>query len=180
LFANNRRLGDIEKLKVTPKNYSSLHVNKISNSVQKNIMDTTMNDVRSETLNKSIVKGKRKINTPSQEINYPNVKYNTINNSFDVNSILASNKKSSDKKEVRSMSIPKKKVNQSNNPVILQQYKYSVKKSMSHISEAILGKKSAGKMRGILRSGSTRRRCENCAKLLAKGFSTVNCACHKV
>ena len=29
------------------------------------------------------------------------------------------------------------------------------------------------------RSSSRKRRCENCFKLLSKGFSTVDCLCHK-
>lgn len=184
LFTNNANIliknKEVLDNKAITKKYSSAHVNSsincsLSHSVQKSAAETPINDIREDPLKQSLPKGKRKVHTPAQRVNYSNQNYNTVNKSFEVDTILSSNKK-----QGRSMSVPQKKVKQSNNPVILQQYKYSVKKSISHISDTILATRASGKARGALRNGPIRRRCENCPKLLAKGFSTANCACHKL
>eukprot|EP00826_Nyctotherus_ovalis_P065801 TRINITY_DN9686_c0_g8_i1.p2 TRINITY_DN9686_c0_g8~~TRINITY_DN9686_c0_g8_i1.p2 ORF type:complete len:283 (+),score=50.38 TRINITY_DN9686_c0_g8_i1:137-985(+) len=54
-----------------------------------------------------------------------------------------------------------------------------IKKPVSYVTETVLANRNAGKGRGVLRSGLSRARCENCAQLLAKGFSTATCLCHK-
>eukprot|EP00826_Nyctotherus_ovalis_P015135 TRINITY_DN14277_c0_g2_i1.p1 TRINITY_DN14277_c0_g2~~TRINITY_DN14277_c0_g2_i1.p1 ORF type:complete len:282 (+),score=67.28 TRINITY_DN14277_c0_g2_i1:70-915(+) len=173
LFLNGRDAAD--------KGYSSVHVNSVGcasvaiTTAQKSVADTPINDTRADLLKKPLSRStKRRVHTPAQKVTYSNQSYNTVNKSFDVDSILTSTKK----KGERSMSVPQKKG--IGNLVILQQYKNSVKKSISHIAETISATRCSAKARGALRSGPARRRCGNCAKLLAKGFSTANCACHKV
>jgi len=57
------------------------------------------------------------------------------------------------------------------------QYIYLMKKRASYVTETVLANRNAGKGRGALRNGLAR--CENCTQLLAKGFPTVTCLCHK-
>lgn len=180
LFLNG---GETEK--TVGKGYSSVHVSSAAcasvaiTTAQKSVADTPINDTRADLLKKPLSRStKRRVHTPAQKVTYSNQSYNTVNKSFDVDSILTSTKKQSEKKGERSLSVPQRKG--AGNLVILQQYKNSVKKSMSHIAETISATRCAAKARGVLRSGPARRRCGNCAKLLAKGFSTANCACHKV
>ena len=147
-----------------------------SNSNKGILVETPVNNSKIGLNNSYSENPKRKAYTPIQRSDYYSYNGNTSLSS----SIQTSAKRSNERRAGRSLSVQRDHSKYSNDPVILQQYKYSIEKSKSYITKSILSSYSSGKAHNSIRNGSMRRQCGNKSQVAAKEYVTTGCARHKI